>query len=114
VTLFKAVGDNFISPKGGNYTPGTIPSAPDWDGGKIECGGGLHFSPAPRMARVFNDSAKRYVACPVALADIVVHPDGDYPEKVKSRGCCAPVWECDIDGKPEAKAKPADDMEVSP
>ena len=39
------------------------------------------------------------MACPVALKDIAVHPDGDYPQKVKARGCCAPVWEVDRNGK---------------
>ena len=34
----------------------------------------------------------------VALKDIAVHPNGDYPEKVKARGCCAPVWEVDENG----------------
>lgn len=57
------------------------------------------------MARSFNDAATKYVGCPVALADIAVHPDGCYPEKVKARGCCAPVFEVDEDGEriqPEA------------
>jgi hypothetical protein len=38
------------------------------------------------------------MACPVALKDIVVHPDGLYPDKIKAKGCCAPVWEVDSDG----------------
>lgn len=65
-----------------------------------ECGGGLHFSPSPKHARTFNQTASRYIACPVALAEIAVHPDGDMPEKVKARGCCGPVWEVDEDGNP--------------
>ena len=97
--VYKAVDSSYVSPKGGNYKPGTIPMAPDWDGGKKECGGGLHFSPCPAMARAFNPNATRYLACPVALADIAVHPDGDYPEKIKARGCCAPVYEVDEDGE---------------
>jgi hypothetical protein len=97
--LFKALNDDFHSPYGTLYAPGTVPVAPDWDGGKAECGGGLHFSPTPGHAREFHDSAKRYCACPVALKDIVVHPDGSMPQKVKAKGCCAPVWECDVDGK---------------
>ena len=105
--LFKGVNDQFMSPKGGNYTPGTVPVAADWDGGKKECGGGLHFSPHPLMTREFIPSPMHYIACPVALADIAVHPDGDYPHKIKARGCVAPVWECDIDGnriEPETAA----------
>src|SRR5574341_50999 len=48
-TVFKAVGDDYRSPRGADYTPGTTPVAPDWDGGIAECGGGLHFSPTPAM-----------------------------------------------------------------
>jgi hypothetical protein len=98
VILFKALNDDYSSPYGMSYKPGTIPIAVDWDGGKKECGEGLHFSPSPRHAIGFHNEAKRYCACPVNLKDIAVHPDGDYPEKVKAKGCCAPVWECDIDG----------------
>ena len=97
-TLFKAVGNDFISPHGISYAPGTTPVAPDWDGGKEECGGGLHFSPQPFMALSFNNDAKKFVACPVRLEDIVVHSSSAFPEKVKAKGCAAPVWECDIDG----------------
>lgn len=55
-TLYKAVSDDYISSPSwkGVYIPGTIPTAPDWDGGKRECGGGLHFSPRPFMAVQFN------------------------------------------------------------
>jgi len=95
--LFKGVGEKYMSVKGGNYTPKTIPVALDWDGGKAECGGGLHFSPLPKMTRQFCAPVK-YIACPVALEDIAVHPDGEYPEKVKARGCCAPVWEVNENG----------------
>jgi hypothetical protein len=99
-TLFKALDNDFKSPRGMLYVPGTIPSAPDWDGGDAECGGGLHFSPTPAMAMEFAPEAKRFTGCPVALTDISVHPDGDFPQKIKARRCCGPVWECDRDGKP--------------
>jgi hypothetical protein len=106
--LFKALNEDFRSPHGIAYSPGSTPVAPDWDGGKAECGGGLHFSPCPQMAREFHESATRYCACPVALKDIAVHPDGQLPQKVKAKGCCAPVWECDVDGKGiESKEKTA-------
>ncbi len=97
--LFKAVGADFKSPRGGDYTPGSTRSAPDWDGGKQECGGGLHFSPRPSAALAFNIGAERFVACPVAVKDISVHPDARYPSKIKASGCCSPVWECTIDGE---------------
>ena len=104
VTLFKVVDKDFRSPHGFDYTPGTTPVAPDWDGGVTECGYGLHFSPAPFMAERFADSDwwphnLRYVACPVRLAVIAVHADASYPDKVKAKGCCKPVYEVDVDGK---------------
>jgi len=100
-TLYKAVDANFRSPHGFDYTPGTTPIAPDWDGGRNECGGGLHFSPRPAAAlRFFDDGFKtKFIACPVRLSDIVVHRDAMYPDKIKSPGCAGPVWECDIDGE---------------
>ena len=101
VTLYKAVDDGFKSGYGFDYTPGTVPVAPDWDGGVQECGGGLHFCAAPWIARSqFNRSATRFVACPILVSDIAFHPGGQLPSKVKAKGCCAPVWECDIDGNP--------------
>ena len=98
VVLHKAVNDDFTSPHGTDYSPGTTPVAEDWDGGKAECGGGLHFSPRPFMARSYHPEATRFVGCPVALEDIAVHPDGNHPDKVKAKGCCGPTFECDIDG----------------
>ena len=106
VILYKAVGDNFHSPQGCDYSPGTIPVAADWDGGEAECGGGLHFSPFPWMAMKFNPDAKRFIACPVRVKDIgKPHKDASYPDKCKAMGCCAPTWECDIDGKPVKQPK---------
>ena len=98
-TLFKAVRDDYRSAHGLPYAPGTIPTAPDWDGGTAECGGGLHFCASPHEAAGFDTEATRYVACPVRVADIVVHYPANYPHKIKAPGCCAPVWECDIDGQ---------------
>jgi hypothetical protein len=44
--------------------------------------------------------APTVVACPVALSDIAVQTDGDYPEKVKGRGCCGPTYEVDLQARP--------------
>jgi hypothetical protein len=99
-TLYKALADDFSASHGMSYVPGSKPSAPDWDGGACECGGGLHFSPTPGHALEFAPEAKRFVACPVKLADIVVHPAGTYPQKIKAPGVCGPVVEVDRDGKP--------------
>jgi hypothetical protein len=102
VVLFKAVDADFVSPRGMAYMPGSAPVAPDWDGGERECGGGLHFSPSPGHALAFVSDASRFVGCPVRVAEIVTHPDGQYPNKVKAPGCCGPVFEVDRDGEPVA------------
>jgi hypothetical protein len=106
--LFKALGENFVSSRGMSYEPGSAPEAPDWDGGKEECGGGLHFSPHPKMAQEFNSNPAHFVACPVLVSEIVVHPDGSMPQKVKAPRVCAPCWEVDSKGeRVEEKAKAA-------
>lgn len=97
--LFKAVSDNFKSLYGTSYAPGQMPVAKDWDGGERECGGGLHFSPHPLMALRFNRWARRFVACPVKVSEIVMHPGGALPEMIKAPRVSAPCWECDIHGK---------------
>jgi len=99
-TLYKAVDDEYRSGRGFAYRPGTVPVAPDWDEGKAECGGGLHFCATPRLAKAFCTTATRYVACPVKLTDMAVVKTPQYPSKVKAKGCCSPTWEVDIDGNP--------------
>jgi hypothetical protein len=101
VTLFKAVRDDYKSANGGVYVPGTTPIAADWDGGRDECGRGLHFCPRPVMALGFDRDATKFIACPVAVTDIrPPHPTDGYRNKVKAKGCCGPVVECDLDGEP--------------
>ena len=104
-TLFKSVREDFTNGKDGkfSYAPGSTPSAPDWDP-EPECGGGLHMSPTPFHALKFHDeTGRKFVACPVRASVVVVHEDATYPDKVKAPRCCAPVWECDIDGNPVKK-----------
>ncbi|MGH2979649.1 MAG: hypothetical protein ACRDLQ_08425 [Solirubrobacterales bacterium] len=96
--LYKAVDDDFESYHGASYRPGSEPTATDWDGGEQECGGGLHFSPRPTFALAAPTDAMRFVACPVRLDDIAFRPDALYPDKVKARGVCAPVYEVREDG----------------
>jgi hypothetical protein len=100
--LYKAVDDDFNSYHGMSYRPGDAPEAPDWDGGEQECGGGLHFSPRPTFALAAPEDEMRFIACPVAVADIVVHAQAVYPDKVKAPRVCAPVYEVDEDGTPVA------------
>ena len=97
--LFKAVKDGYVSGRGVCYRPGSKPKAPDWDGGRAECGGGLHFSPHPKMARDFCPGAKHYVACPVLVKDIVVHPDGNMPYKVKAPRVVGSCYEVNLKGE---------------
>ncbi|MEN6532151.1 MAG: hypothetical protein ABFD89_00715 [Bryobacteraceae bacterium] len=98
-TLYKALDADYKSPRAFAYLPGTTPAAPDWDGGKAECGGGLHFSPSPAMALEFYPGAVKFAACPVRLKDIAIHPDGDYPRKCKASGICKPIYEVDREGE---------------
>jgi hypothetical protein len=99
--LFKGLDDSFKSNHNGfEYKPGTIPIAPDWDGGTAECGGGLHFCARPAATLKFHNCATRFCACPVRLKDIrPPKADDSHPTKVKARGCCAPIWECDPSGE---------------
>ncbi len=99
VILFKAVRKDFKSSHQFLYEPGTSPKAPDWDGGKAECGSGLHFCALPVYALAFNSEATRFVACPVKVSEIVFHKNAKYPTKVKAPRVCGPIYECDIDGK---------------
>jgi hypothetical protein len=98
--LYKGVNTNFMSYRGGDYTPGTMPRVEKFKP-EPECAPGvLYFSPSPRHTHQFvvDVSKTRYLACPVRLEDIVTHPNGEYPEKVKAIGVCAPVYEVTIDG----------------
>ncbi len=100
--LFKAVEADYSTgnarAKGIFYKPGDTPSAPDWDGGIEECGGGLHFSPTPGHALEFNREAKHFVACPVKIKSIKVHKNATYPQKIKAPSACGPCCEVDIHG----------------
>ena len=101
--LYKALDANFEASDNLIYTPGTMPTAPDWDGGEAECGGGLHFSPHPHMAQAFKENAETFVACPVKVSEIVVHKNAQFPEKVKAPRVCAPCWQVDEEGEPVKK-----------
>jgi hypothetical protein len=99
VILYKAVGSDFMSERGGNYAPGTTPECDSWQT-DCECGHGLHFAGTPHHALSFHFAAKRFVACPVAVDSIAHWPNGDYPTKVKAPRVVAPgCFEVDINGK---------------
>jgi len=104
-TLYKAVNDNYCSERGFSYAPGSTPEAPDWDGLARECGGGLHFCSTPAASKIFYYAATKFVKCKVALDDLVVHENANYPMKIKGRRVCAPIVEVDIHGKPVESGK---------
>jgi len=97
--LYKAVDSDFRSGHGMEYRPGTRPAAPDWDGGKAECGGGLHFCARPHDCLTFMPDATRFVRCPVRVSEIAIHPNPIYPQKVKAPRVCGKILEVDIDGR---------------
>jgi hypothetical protein len=102
--LYKAVRDDYRSWHGSLYTPGSSPVCTDWDGGIAECGGGLHFSATITEACAFDDEATRYLACPVAIADMRAPKiDDGYPGKIKASRICGPIVEVSRDGKPARK-----------
>jgi len=103
--LYKAVRDDYRSGRGLLYEPGKTAEAPDWDGGKAECGRGLHFTAHPSIAQGFDDQATRFVACPVALEDMRPPSEQDsHPSKIKARRVCGPIYEVDRFGKPVVPA----------
>ena len=98
--LYKAVRDDYRSQHEFIYPPGGGCECTDWDGGDAECGGGLHFCPSPATAKIFDDEATRFLACPVALADMrEPRVDDSYPIKIKARRVIGPIVEVDEDGK---------------
>jgi hypothetical protein len=101
--LYKAVDDEFISSRSFAYIPDTKPKCDDWDPDPGRpCGGGLHFCPAPSIALAYNESATKFVACPIKVDSIVVYQNDqdNIPDKVRAPNVAKPVWECDINGDP--------------
>jgi hypothetical protein len=98
VILYKAVGSDFISERGGNYEPGNLTECDTWDT-SVECGHGLDFCGTPHHALGMYMDAKRFVGCPVAVDSIAHSPNGDYPQKVKAPRVVSPgCFEVDING----------------
>ena len=94
-TLYKAVGDDYLSAWGGDYTPGTKPSDPDWyDDNK--CGHGLHFSPTPGQALAYMRNATRFVEVGVKVTELRPIPGGT--AKCKAPRVVRACREVDIDG----------------
>jgi hypothetical protein len=81
VIMFKAVRDDLRSAHDALYAIGTTVTAPDYAPNRA-CGNGLHFSPAPDMARAYDGSATRFLACAVDRKTVVILGD-----KAKARSC---------------------------
>jgi len=95
-TVYKAVDDQWTTPRGTSYSPGALPKAADWRDDH-ECGGGLHFSPTPVEALAYHLEATRFVAVGIAVADL--RPIlGDIP-KCKAARVVAACREVTIDGE---------------
>ena len=107
VTLYKVVRDDWRSAHGTAYVPGTTVTAPDWDGGDRECGGGLHFCAVPFLCDQYDGEGTRYVACRVAVADCRTPREWDsMPDKIKA-------WGCEVIGQVDADGRPVEGPEVT-
>lgn len=97
VTVYKAVRDDLRSQRGTLYAVGAEVSCGDF-AATDECGGGLHFSPRPAQAAVYDREAVRYLECTVQVADLRTITAGGTPK------CKAPraqvVREVDVHGRP--------------
>ena len=51
------------------------------------------------MTFEYNSDATKFVACPVKLEDIFIHPNPEMPNKVKAKGVSLPCYEVDRYGK---------------
>src|SRR6185312_14168612 len=68
-TVYKAVNDAWTTDRGTDYSPGKKPSCDDFRDNNA-CGGGLHFGPTPRHARVYFESATKFVAPGVRVSEL--------------------------------------------
>ncbi|UOF77773.1 hypothetical protein [Caudoviricetes sp.] len=96
--VYKALHEDFSSNHDRSffYLPNTTPVANKFD--KNECSYGLHFCASPKIARGFLVDAKKFMACPVKVSEMLVFFEGLYPEKCKVPRLAAPCWEVDEDG----------------
>ncbi|MGO5251653.1 DUF7666 domain-containing protein [Atopobiaceae bacterium LCP21S3_F11] len=96
-TVYKAVGDDWCSPHGTSYAPGSTPEAPDWEDSN-NCGGGLHFSSTPVEATAYHPEASRWLAVGVAVETL--RPILGGAPKCKAPRVIAPCRAVTIDGDP--------------
>ena len=94
-TVYKAVSDQWTTPRGADYTPGSTPEATDW-ADHAACGQGLHFGPTPAHALAYLPDATRFVAVGVELATLRPIPGGT--AKCKAPKVVRACVEVDLDG----------------
>jgi hypothetical protein len=99
--VFKAVDDDLKSGHGLVYPVGERVTDTAFKDHR-ECGDGLHFSPRPAMARQYFMGATRFLACEVALKDVVVIRSGSGPSDKVKASACRVLHEVDVDGEPVA------------
>ena len=97
-TVYKAVDDNYTTPRGVDYSPGRKPKCDDWSP-TIYCGNGLHFSPTPVLAREYHLQATKFLAVGVKVDDLVPIL-GSGAAKCKAPAVVRACVEVDIHGKP--------------
>jgi len=89
LVLYKFVRKNYTDffTRKIKYEIGTIVKCPDWDSNENkECGGGLHVSPSIKFCKRFNNSKDGHaLKVLVDPKDIVVHPNPQYPYKIRCR-----------------------------
>ena len=101
VTLYKAVDNKWTTGRGADYSPGSMPEAPDWRADD-QCGGGLHFGPTPRHARDYQPRASRFVEVGVRLDEMRPIASDGTVAKCKARRVVVACREVTIDGAPVA------------
>jgi len=102
--LFKAVNQQWTTGRGVDYSPGSLPEAPDWDAAWRDCGRGLHFCAHPLQSLGFLGGRvedARFLKVGVRVDELV--PLGD---KVKARRVVVGCVEVDRFGDviPEPKS----------
>ena len=103
-TVYKAVDKAWTTDRGTNYFPGTKPSCDDFCDTNA-CGNGLHFSPTPRHAKSYFETATKFVAVGVRVAEL--RPITGSTAKCKVPRVVRACVEVDIDGNPVAAEKSA-------
>jgi len=97
--VYKALDDDYSTGNaraaGLAYTPGLEEvAAPDWKPTPA-CGNGLHVSPLPVMAKVYNEAATRFVELGVRLDELVLITEYGIADKGKAPRVLGPIVEVD-------------------